>query len=222
MNKILFCILCITYTTLMYAKTPPIAELYKNKYYIGGVGGSSSTTWRGLVPAEENRNDAMSISTPILVREGGAVWGFFGGYEVTPYFAIEANYMNFPEAVITFDDDSLFAFEHDGMIKLISHSQTGSIIGKVMLVIPDSPFRLYSGAGIATVWRNDEINTAYRFSPTFAVGFTLNVNSHLMFEIGTNYTAGYGESEISPANDFIPFLYSFYGKVALRFNTIAS
>ena len=219
LDNLVFSILSIIYTQLIYASVPPVAELYKNKYYVGGVGGSGSTTWRGLVPAAENLNDAMSISTPILVREGGAVWGLFGGYEIAPYFAIEANYMHFPDATITFDEDSLFAFDNDGMTKLISHTQTGSIIGKVMLIIPNSPFRLYSGAGVATVWRSDDINTEYRFSPTFAVGFTLNVSQRLMFEIGTNYTAGYGESEINPVNDFIPFVYSFYGKVAIRFNT---
>ncbi len=218
MNKILLSIISVFCTSLTYASVIPAAELYKNKYYVGGVGGSGSTTWRGLVPAEENRNGAISISTPILVREGGAVWGLFGGYEISPYFAIEANYMHFPDAVITFDADSLFSFENNDITKLISHTQTGSVIGKVMLLIPNSQFRLYSGAGVATVWRNDEINTEYRFSPTFAVGFTLNVNQRLMFELGTNYTAGYGESEINPVNDFIPFVYSFYGKVAVRFN----
>lgn len=206
-----------------YAKTPDnILELYEKKIYAGGVGGIGFTTWRGLVPSEENRNDAMSISTPILAREGGPVWGIFGGYEFTPYFAIEANYMKFPEAVVTFDDDSLFAFEHDGLTKLRSNTQTGSLMAKIMLLIPESPFRLYSAAGIAGVWRDDEINVAHRVSPSFSFGVTLNVSKRLMFEIGSNYTAGYGESEINPANDFIPFVYSFYGKAAFRFNTISS
>lgn len=222
MNKILLSVLTAIFSFPIYASVLPVAELYKNKYYIGGVGGSGSTTWRGLVPAEENRNDAMSISTPILVREGGAVWGLFGGYEISPYFALEANYMHFPSAVITFDEDSLFAFDYNNMTKLVSKTQTGSVIGKVMLIVPNSPFRLYSGAGLATVWRSDEINTEYRLSPTFAFGVTLNVNQRLMFEIGANYTAGYGESEINPVNDFVPFVYAFYGKVALRFNTLGS
>lgn len=221
MNKFLISFFTAFYTIQVYCSVLPVAELYKNKYYLGGVGGSGSTTWRGLVPSDENKNNAMNISTPILVREGGAVWGLFGGYEITPYFAVEANYMHFPDAVITFDEDSLFAFDNNGMTKLISSTQTGSVIGKIMLIIPNSPFRLYSGAGIAAVWRNDEIGNAHQLSPTFAFGVTLNVNPKLMFEIGGNYTAGYGESEISPVNDYIPFLYSFYGKVALRFNAFS-
>lgn len=219
MNKVLLSFCSVFFASLIFAQNIPVSELYANKYYVGGVGGSGYTTWRGLVPSEENRNDAISISTPILVREGGAMWGLVAGYEVTPYFAVEANYMHFPAAIITFDEDSLFSFDNDGMTKLTSRTQTGSIMGKVMLLIPDSPFRIYSGAGIATVWRSDEINTAHRVSPAFAVGITLNVNKNIMFEAGTNYIAGYGESEINPVNDFIPFVYSFYGKIALRFGS---
>lgn len=223
MKKILLCLFCAVQAGVVYSKLPNnILDLYQNKYYVGGVLGSGYTTWGGLVPSEENRNDAMSVSTPILVREGGAVWGFFGGYEITPYFAIEANYMDYPEAVVTFDEDSLFAFEHDGLTKLRTNTQTGSLMAKIMLIIPESPFRLYSAAGIAGIWRDDEINTAHRVSPTFAFGVTLNVSKRIMFEVGTNYTAGYGESEINPANDYIPFVYSFYGKAAIRFNTITS
>lgn len=223
MKKVLFCMFFVMHWGIVFADTSVnVLELYEKKYYVGGLGGLGSTTWRGLVPSEANRNDAMNISTPITVREGGAVWGLFGGYEVTPYFAIEANYMKFPEAVITFDDDSLFVFEHDGVNYLRSRTQTGSLIAKIMLLIPDSPFRIYSAAGIAGVWRNDDINSSHRVSPSFSFGVTLNVNKYLMFEFGSNYTAGYGESEINPANDFIPFVYSFYGKAALRFNTFLS
>lgn len=220
MNKILIIIITLLYAVCSYANIPPVRELYKYKFYAGGVTGGGSTTWNGLVPAEANKNNAISISTPILVKEGGAVWGFFGGYEITPYFAIEANYMHFPRAIVTFDEESLFAFDSDGVTDLVTRTQTGSLMGKVMLIIPNSHFRLYSGAGIATVWRRDQIDAEYRISPTFAFGLTFNINQNLMFELGGNYTAGYGESEINPVNDFIPFLYSFYGKLALRFNIL--
>ncbi len=218
MNRIFLSVLTALYMTSTLANLKPVDYLYKYKYYFGGLGGAGSTTWNGLVPSEKNRNDAMSISTPILVNEGGAVWGLFGGYEITPYFAIEANYMHFPQAKITFDEDSLFAFDYNGITKLTTNTQTGSVIGKVMLIIPNTSLRLYSGAGIASIWRSDEIDSEYRLTPTFAFGFTLNINERLMCELGANYTAGFGESEINPVNDFIPFLYSIYGKLAVRFN----
>ena len=111
----------------------------------------------------------------------------------------------------------MFAFEKDGRTDLYTKTHTGSVIAKVMLVIPGTSMRLFSGAGVASVWRADEIDSEYRISPTFAFGANVNFTEHLMAEIGANYTAGYGESEINPVNDFVPFLYSIFGKLALRF-----
>lgn len=196
-------------------------DIFKYKYYVGALGGIGYTTWGGLVPSEENQNNAMSVSTPIHVKEGGGIWGVVAGYEVTPFFAIEANYMSFPQAEVNFDEDSLFSFEQDGITQLRSDTKTGSLMAKVMLIIPKTTMRLYSGAGVASVWRKDNINNAYRISPTFSFGATLNVNERIMAEFGTNYTAGYGESEINPANDYIPFVYSFFAKIALRFNAFS-
>src|SRR3990167_10206170 len=121
-------------------------DIFKYKFYAGGVGGSGYTTWSGLVPLVENQNNAMSLSTPIQVDEGGGVWGVFAGYEITPFFAIEANYMSFPDAFITFDEDSLFAFEQNGMTVLKSKTRTASAMAKIMLIIPKTSLRIFSGA----------------------------------------------------------------------------
>ncbi|MDP3706398.1 MAG: outer membrane beta-barrel protein [Legionellaceae bacterium] len=192
-------------------------DIFKHPFYVGAMGGYGSTTWKGLVPSFENQNVAMTISTPISVREGGGVWGVLAGYELTHFFAIEANYLRYPDATITFDEDSLFAFEQDGLTELHTKTQTGSVLAKIMLVIPKTSMRLFSGAGVASIWRTDDINQDYRISPTFAFGANINFNDRLMGEIGANYTAGYGESEINPAEDFVPFLYSVFVKMALRF-----
>ncbi|MDF1757745.1 MAG: hypothetical protein P1U74_05565 [Legionellaceae bacterium] len=231
MKKILLFVLYFSCSVVFaYATAEPASnskvksnpeDIFKYKWYVGGVGGLGYTTWGGLVPSEENQSNAMSVSTPIQVREGGGVWGLVAGYEVTPYFAIEANYMAFPKAEVNFDEDSLFAFEQDGITQLRTNTQTGSVMAKVMLLIPKTSMRIYSGAGVASVWRADEVNNAYRISPTFSFGATLNINERVMAEFGTNYTAGYGESEINPAKDYIPFVYSFFAKLVVRFNTFS-
>src|SRR5262245_58450979 len=76
---------------------------FQHPFYVGVLGGYGSTTWDGLVPTEENQNIALSLSTPLMVREGGGVWGLFAGYEFIPFFAIETSYMHYPAATITFD-----------------------------------------------------------------------------------------------------------------------
>lgn len=214
MFKILW-LLVLTGFSVVYAAEKN-DDLILHPFYVGGVGGWGSTTWQGLVPSVENQNAAISISTPVAVDEGGAVWGISLGYEFNPYFALEANYMSFSEATITFDEYSLYAFEQNSLV-LYSNTQTASLSAKVMLIIPKTAVRFFSSAGIAGVFRKDQINDASRVSPTFAVGFNRLLTDRIMIEIGTNYTAGYGESEINPVNDYIPFLYSAYGKLALRF-----
>lgn len=194
----------------------PLNKGFSHPLYAGFSVGYGSTTWDGLVPSTENQNLALSISTPILVKEGGAVWGFFAGYEFSPYFALEANYTRYPTASIFFDEESLFAFENDGRLDLRTNTETGSVMAKVMLFIPRTNVRVYSSVGVAQVHRWDDINENQRIAPTFGIGFNYNFAEHIMGELGGNYTAGYGESELNPAKDYVPFLYSVFFKLAYR------
>ena len=217
MRTIILLITFFGWTAVFSEKANPVDDPFRYPAYVGVTGGYGSTTWRGLVPALGNQNVALSISTPTWVSEGGGVWGFFAGYEVSPYFAIEANYAHYPDADVTFDVDSLFSFENDGLTVLHTSTETASLIGKVMLIIPHTTIRAYSSAGIARVQRTDAITRGERISPTFAVGANYNFTQRVMGEIGGNYTAGYGESELNPANDYVPFLYSIFLKLAFRF-----
>src|SRR5687768_9969611 len=89
-----------------------------HSFYFGLMGGYGSSTWAGLVPAKINENDAMIISTPIAVKEGGGMWGFYAGFEILPTFAIEGRYQHFPDTKVDFDPLSLVAFEYDGLTRL--------------------------------------------------------------------------------------------------------
>ena len=86
-----------------------------------------------------------------------------------------------------------------------------------MVLLPRMNMRIFSSAGVADVIRDDQVNRINRVSPVFAFGVNLLVTDRVMIELGSNYTAGYGESEINPVEDFVPFLYSVFLKGALRF-----
>ena len=190
---------------------------FKHPLYVGALGGFGSTTWRGLVPSENNQNLAMSMSTPVNVGEGGQVWGFLAGYEFSPFFALEANYMHYPNAYINFDSLSLFSFTYEGLTGFSTDTETLSIMGKIMLIIPDTKMRVYSSAGIANVHRQDMIVDDWRLSPSFGVGLNYMISDHLLGEIGGNYTAGFGESQLNPADTYFPFLYSVSLRLAYYF-----
>ena len=199
------------------ASTVGSGNKFIHPFYIGVTGGYGSTTWDGLVPSGSNRGTAMLLSTPVNVHEGGGTWGVFVGYEFIPFFALEASYNKYPNAKIFFDPMSLVAFENNGMTELNTSTDSVSVMGKIMLIIPHTDIRAYSSAGIARVHREDPLKESWRLSPSFGVGFNYNFTDHIMGELGANYTGGYGESEINPAEDFVPFLYSVFLRVAYRF-----
>lgn len=212
----LFITLQIPAFTLFCQAESPEKYQFKHPVYIGGIGGFGSTTWNGLVPAQEKQNAAILLSTPISASEGGRVWGVFGGYEITPYFALEGNYMQYPNATVRFDDLSLFSYVND-LTEFTTETEAFSFQAKVMLVIPNTKIRFYSSLGGANVHRKDLLNESWRLSPSFGAGLNYHFTERVMGEIAGNYTAGFGESDINPTDSYIPFLYSFSFRLAYCF-----
>ncbi len=200
-----------------FSGTPSLkADPFIHKFYIGGSAGYGSTTWQGLVPSAEKQNIAISMSTPISTTEGGGVFGAFLGYEFTPHFALEANYMHFPSARLLFDETSLFAFDHESETTMITNTEILSFIAKIMLTVPKTHVRAYSNFGIADIHRDDDLKDHWQVAPTFGFGLNYNFTPRIMAELAANYAAGYGESEINPVDDYIPFLYSISIRLAYR------
>lgn len=188
---------------------------YDHPFYIGITGGYGSTTWGSLVPQDPSA--AMSIATPIHVSESGAVVGAFAGYEFFPQFAMELSYLHYPNATLFFDEMSLFSFDHDNTTRLVTKTQRLALSAKFMLYIPHSRIRAYSSFGVASVNRKDSVTSRWRTSPIFGVGVNYDLSKRVMLEIGTEYVAGYGQSELDPAIHYIPFLYSIFAQLAYRF-----
>jgi len=215
LTKSYLMLLCFSTSLSCHAGVP--TTFYKNMY-VGALAGYGSTTWQGLVPSSGNQNLALSMSTPLQVSEGGAVWGFLAGYEISQYFALEANYTKYPDARVAFDPvTSLFSFDHAGQTEFITNTEMYSLMGKVMLVVPDTKVRVFSSAGVATVHREDMIVNDSLVSPTFGVGVNYPINEHFMAELAGTYTTGFGESQLNPADSYIPFLYSVSFRLAYHF-----
>jgi hypothetical protein len=194
----------------------PENEKFRYPFYAGLTGGYGSTTWFGLVPAANKASSALALSTPTFVSEGGGMWGFFAGYEFIPAFAIEANYNHYPTANVYFSTRSLYCFQHHGSTTFSSNTEDYTLSGKVMVIVPRTTVRVYSSAGVAGVHRTDVLGNLWRTSPTFGIGINYNFTPRIMGEFGANYTGGYGESELTPAADYIPFLYSIFFRIAYR------
>lgn len=185
-------------------------------FYFGVSGGYGWTTWEGLVPPPNRQNPAMAMSTPTDVTEGGALWGLYMGYELLPSFAVEWAYFHYPNANVGFSSDSIFSFEHDGLSEFTTKTETVSLVGKILMEIPKTTIRAYSGLGLAEVHRSDQLNDHWMARPMFVVGLNYPINDRVLTELGANYTAGQGESELNPVDDYFPFLYSVFLRLAYR------
>ena len=193
------------------------SDSVRHPFYVGVMGGYGSTTWNGLVPTKNNQNAAVTISTPVIVSEGGATWGVLLGYEFTRNFALEGTYTQYPRASISFDEFSLFTFDHDGLQHFISDTETVNLMAKFMLAVPQTNLRVFSSLGAAGIHRNDIIVNGWMLSPTFGFGVNVLFDDRLMGELTGNYTTGYGESRLSPADSYYPFLFSLTLRIAYLF-----
>lgn len=196
-------------------------NVYQHPFYVGIIGGYGSTTWGQLISKENDDIDQqmMSISTPIKVSEGGAIAGVYMGYEFLPTFALEFSYVHYPNAEVYFDPNSIYSMdETDGSEGFVTHTETISLSGKFMLLIPHlMGLRAFSSVGASAIHRNDSLSERWRVNPTFGVGFNYMLTPRMMAEMGIDYTAGYGESQLSPADNFVPFLYTAFFRLACRF-----
>lgn len=201
----LACLFLSIYSSLTFAE---FTDLEKHPFYLGVIGGYGETTWQGLVPAKKNQNPALMLSTPIRVEEGGTTWGVLVGYEFTPNFAIEANYLRYADAQVHFDESSIFSFLHNGQTTLTTQSELAGLMGKLQVPIPHTKIRLFSSVGVAGVHRKDIVVNDWNAGPTFGAGANYALTEHLMAELAGSFTAGYGESQLSPVDTYYPFLYS--------------
>lgn len=216
-NKNIFSLLFLMFA--LFASLPSQASITSDKYshpfYVGMMGGWGSTTWSGLVPKDPNA--ALNLSVPTGSDEGGSAWGLFVGSEIIPQFAVEASYMHYPNATLTFDPMSLFTFDH-GIQQMTTRTERVAVTGRFLVEIPHvNGLRAYATAGAGEIHRSDDVMDTWRLSPVFGAGISYVVTPHAMLELGTEYVAGYGQSELDPAEHFIPFLYSAFARLAYRF-----
>jgi hypothetical protein len=213
-SKIFLLLYFLSSTAMCLADTKKVS---RQSFYVGAIGGYGATTWQGLVPAKANQNPALRLSTPIVVEEGGVAWGLLAGYEFTRFFAIELSYQHYADATVHFDPMSLFSYFHDGLEILTTQTETLNLIGKLMVPIPHSNMKIFSGAGVAGVHRKDIVVNDWRQGPTFTVGVNYDFTEHIVGEVAGTFTTGYGESQLSPVDTYYPFLYSIAAHLIYRF-----
>ena len=207
-------------TTLAAAEAEPSeVKAHKpiNPIYVGLTLGWGATTWNALVG--KGKDTQLKFYLPVSVKDGDIAWGVFVGYEFTRLFALEYQYMHFPNSIIRFDPRrSVYSHKYHHS-DFETKSSVYSLHAKFMVPIYHTPIRAFASAGIAVLHRKDSL--AYTKSGVggdFGAGFNYNLNPHALVEIGFQFFTGKGITELEPVHDYIPFLYSFHLRFAYRFS----
>lgn len=187
----------------------------KYPFYFGGTLGFGDTNWGGLVDPNAV-NDGSDSSTPVKAKASGIVWGLMAGYELNNYFAIQGNYQHYPTSQLFFDEYN-FYYPNESIV-LESQTETYSMVGKFMVPIFNTGFRLFSDLGPAYTRRSDDLANINQWAAQFGGGINYNITPRFLAEINFTYTTGWGVSDTEPAYEYVPFLYSINFGLAYRFN----
>ncbi len=201
------------------AETPAAKEDYKNSFdclppevhpaYVGVSLGYGNTNWQQMISQDE----ITSTSTPVTGKGSGVAAGIVAGYELSSHFAVEANYARFPTSHLTFELPNVYNIE-----SLTSRTNAYNIVAKFMVPVGSPKFKAFSEIGPAYVQRDDDMTNKGRIGGVFGVGVDYNINPRWLIELGFQYYTGYGESELKPVYDYIPFLYTLNMRLAYRFS----
>lgn len=187
-------------------------QVFQPFFYLGPSLGYGSTTWGMLVTTDE----MASYSAPIAAKDDGGVIGGVMGYQFTPSFGLEADYMHFSDSMVTFGAYSIYC---DGMcpddFTIRSKTSALSIFGK--FTIPFAKyFAAFANAGVAVIFRKDEFANKAHAGGVFGVGLEYFFSKYVMTQLAFQFYTGYGKSESEPALDFIPFLWQIHAIIAYR------
>ena len=221
-HAILLSMLLLTGISPAFSSSNPYPAIWAaHPFYLGAAAAYGSTDW-SMMTAKCTPDDwqctMIGMSVPIAADDNGFVGGVFIGYEIKDFFAVEANYAHFPKATISFDPNNFYPdLLPDGVTEIGSNTDVFYILGKFMTQLSTTPFRAFASAGIDFTYRYDVLADTIRIAPTFGVGINYLATEHFMLEFAFQYIAGYDKSSVTPAVDYIPFLYSLGLKVAYRY-----
>lgn len=211
--------LFITYSALSDIENLYDQFLRAYPVYLGIDGGWGTTDWHHFI-AKANTADelsSLSLSLPISANDSGIVYGAYLGIEISPFFAMELNYMRFPETTVIFENQSLYFMDIPGQVNMPSSTYAYNLVGKFMVPIGHSHLRGFANAGAGLIHRRDVLVDTAHVGPTFGIGLNEIFLSRLMLELAFQYYAGFGKATFEPAFNFIPFLNTVHLKLSYRF-----
>ena len=217
-----------------------LSQHVKNPFYFGGSLGYGNTNWSEITtPAATNENNynPVAMSAPISATSGVFASGAFMGYQFSPHFMIESDYTHFNNTEVGFQTTQYEPglsgpqpyTNFYGISQLNTSTNAYSLLGKILVPFGSTQVYVYADAGVTYVQRVDdsvvaEPNTVStfrlmdigQFGPSFGFGLAYNITQHIFSEAAFQYTTGYGQANLLPAEYYIPFIYTLMFNLGVR------
>jgi hypothetical protein len=188
---------------------------YNPYHFYAGFGlGYGDTNWDQLV---NTSSWLVEISAPNGATSGGMTQEVFGGYMITPYFALEARVAHYPEATVHFkaipDEPNPY-----GVSNFTTNTNDYSVVGKFYVPISvRHQISAFADSGLSYTQRYDVLTNSGAYQPTFGGGFQWRFAQHWDTNFEFEYVPGVGKTSELPVTDYIPFLYNIEFRVAYLF-----
>lgn len=191
-------------TTLAFVSSFAMADdassLKQQFFYAGLIGGYGYVDWSSVI----DRDGTAFLTNPekITGNEGG-LYGADFGYQFTPHFSVEAEYVHMP----TSDLDFALISNYGLLFSTASTMEFGAVTFKVIAPVLNTNFSLFADAGPAYQYQTNDIQNIGTWAPTFGGGFLYRINQHWQTEASFQYAPGTGKSVSNPMNYFVPEIY---------------
>lgn len=173
-------------------------------FYLGLMAGYANVDWSDVVST-----DWSSRGTNPLSADGtGVLFGFDGGYQFNPFFAVEGEAIRLPTTQMTYY--TVFnwpANDYNVGPVVDSDMAFASLVLKVIAPLPNSKFSLFVDAGPAYQYRSDQIAHVGTWAPTFGGGLLYRLANTWQVEGSFQYAPGTGKSVQDPMYSYVPEVY---------------
>ena len=217
-----------------------LSQHVNNPFYFGGSLGYGNTNWSEITttPYEYPSNNEVAYSAPISATSGVFASGAFMGYQFSPHFMVEADYTHFDTTQVGFQTTADYGGGYTntfdnyyGISSLNTETNAYSLLGKILVPFGSTKVYVYADAGVTYVQRVDEsvvwdpqittttpfqLQDIGHFGPSFGFGLAYNITQHIFSEAAFQYTTGYGQANLLPAEDYIPFIYTLMFNLGIR------
>lgn len=206
-----------------------VKQHVQHPFYIGGSIGYGETDWSQITTAIGN---PAAASAPITANSNGLAFGAIMGYQFSRHFLIEADYTHFADSKVGFETsaDTPGGYNTYGLKSLKTGTSSYALLLKILVPFLNSKSYVYADTGAAYVYRSDKSVTADpnnppvyytkqhkgHFGASFGFGVARNVTEHIFTELSFQYTTGFGKADATPAEDYIPFVYSLMFNIGYR------